>query len=64
MIVQTFTQKRGEVVGRTAPDTSPESARVFVRILITLPGEPWRPVAIVARYHPSDVQEVRPCDAS
>jgi hypothetical protein len=60
MIVQTFTQKRGEVVGRTPPETPPEAARVFVRIWVTIPGQTERTVAIVARYHPSDVIEVRP----
>lgn len=59
MIVQTVTGKRGLVVGQTPPETPPESARVFVRIVVQLPGWPERPTETIVRYHPSDVVEVR-----
>lgn len=59
MIVQTITQKRGEVVGRTPPNTPNENARVFVRIVVLLPKSA-RPIAIRVAYHPRDVREVRP----
>jgi hypothetical protein len=62
MIVQTLTGKRGLVIGRTPPDTPPESARVFVRLEVVPPGYPPRPITITARYHPSDVIEVRSSD--
>jgi hypothetical protein len=40
MIVQTRTGKRGTVVDITPPDTPPESRRVYVRLELTLPGQP------------------------
>jgi hypothetical protein len=58
MTVQMFTGARGEVVGVTPPNTPPEQARVFVRIRLLLPNS-RKTIAIVARYHPSDVREVR-----
>jgi hypothetical protein len=55
-VVQTMTGRRGTIVRiEQSPDES-ESARVHVRMSVR-PGR--RPVAIVCRYHPDDVTEVR-----
>lgn len=55
MLVETFTGRTGEIVGRTPDDTPPEAARVFVRLTVR-PGR--REVPIVCRYHPDDVRPV------
>ena len=66
MIVQTFTDRRGTVVKRTA-------RRVYVRLWLTLPGplvdddgRDYPPARVIVAYAPGDVVEVRalPTDGS